>query len=136
MILGFLLYQHHQRMTSRCRTLRDSPMQRVSNIKDLLMQGKQKMLMIFRRSNSAYFSSMIRLWEGKSKMTFGDRFLAYNLRCIRNNFKIKRYMFRLDRSDDRNCCRWKSTSGFDGKMLFAHILRTNRRILEIQTANV
>ena len=34
------------------------------------------------------------------------------------------------------CCRWKSTSGLDGKMLFAHILRTNRRIFEIQTAYV
>ena len=34
------------------------------------------------------------------------------------------------------CCRWKSTSGLDGKRLFAHILRTNRRIFEIQTAYV
>ena len=34
------------------------------------------------------------------------------------------------------CCRWKSTSGLDGKKLFAHILRTNRRIFEIQTAYV
>ena len=35
-----------------------------------------------------------------------------------------------------NCCHWKSTSGSDGKRLFAHILRTNRRIFEIQTAYV
>ena len=34
------------------------------------------------------------------------------------------------------CCRWKSTSGLDGKRLLAHILRTNRRIFEIQTAYV
>ena len=34
------------------------------------------------------------------------------------------------------CCRWKSTSGLDGKRLFAHILRTYRRIFEIQTAYV
>ena len=35
-----------------------------------------------------------------------------------------------------NCCHWKSTSGLDGKRLFAHIVRTNRRIYEIQTAYV
>ena len=34
-----------------------------------------------------------------------------------------------------NCCRWKSTSGLDGKRPFAHIVRTNKRIYEIQTAN-
>ena len=32
------------------------------------------------------------------------------------------------------CCRLKSTSGVEGKRLFVHILRTNRRIFEIQTA--
>ena len=36
----------------------------------------------------------------------------------------------------KNCRRWKSTSGWDGKRLFAHNMRTNRRILEIQTAYV
>ena len=35
-----------------------------------------------------------------------------------------------------NCCHWKYTSGSDGKRLFAHIVRTNRRIFEIQTAYV
>ena len=35
-----------------------------------------------------------------------------------------------------NCCHWKSTSGLDGKRLFAHIVRTNGQIYEIQTAYV
>ena len=36
----------------------------------------------------------------------------------------------------KNCRRWKSTSGWDGKRLFAHNMRTNRRIFKIQTAYV
>ena len=35
-----------------------------------------------------------------------------------------------------NCCRWKSTSGLDGKTPFADNMRTIRRIFEIQTAFV
>ena len=36
----------------------------------------------------------------------------------------------------KKCCHWKSTSGFDGKRLFAHNLRTIGRIFEIQMAHV
>ena len=35
-----------------------------------------------------------------------------------------------------NCCRWKSTSGLDGKRLFAYNLRTNETNVKIQTAYV
>ena len=35
-----------------------------------------------------------------------------------------------------NCCRWKSTSGLDGKRLFAYNLRTNETNFKIQTAYV
>ena len=50
--------------------------------------------------------------------------------------KFKRDIFRFDSSDVRKLLSLKSTSGSDGKRLFAHILRTNGRIFENQTAYV
>ena len=66
----------------------------------------------------------------------GKDFLIISWELIDGFSKFKRHMLRFDRSDDQKCCRWKSTSGSDGKRLFAHILRFNWRIFEIQTAYV
>ena len=35
------------------------------------------------------FGNLLPVWPGKSKMTFGDMFLAHNLRSIGQNFKIQ-----------------------------------------------
>ena len=72
--------------------------------------------------------------ENLLPVSTGKGFLLITWEPIDGFLKFKRHMLRFDRSDDQKCCRWKSTSGLDGKRLFAHILRTNRRIFEIQTA--
>ena len=69
-------------------------------------------------------------------MTFEYRFLAHNLiiygRFQNSNGKCSGSIKVIT----ENCCRRKSTSGSDGKRLFVHKMRTNRRIFEIQTAYV
>ena len=64
----------------------------------------------------------------------GKGFLLKSWELIDGFSKFKRHMFRFDRSDDGKMLSLKSTSGFYGKRLFAHILRTNGRIFEIQTS--
>ena len=70
-------------------------------------------------------------------MTFKNRFLAHNLGIYGRIFKNSNGICSgLIEVITENCCRWKSTSGSDGKKLFAHNMRTNWRIFEIQTAYV
>jgi len=65
----------------------------------------------------------------------GKGFLVISWELIDGFSKFKRHIFRFDRGDDGKMLSLKSTSGFGGKRLFTYILRTNRRIFEIQTAN-
>ena len=70
-------------------------------------------------------------------MTFENRFLAHNLGIYGRIFKFKRDIFSFDGSDDRKLLSLKIYIRFRReKGLFAHIVRTNRRIFEIQTAYV
>ena len=75
-------------------------------------------------------------FDRRHDMTF--LILEIYFRCEQKNWKwaLKHHFWTYSRSglmeaNTENCCRWKSTSGFDGKRLFAHILRTNWRIFEI-----
>ena len=50
--------------------------------------------------------------------------------------KFKRQMFRIDKSDNKKLFSLKIYFRSDGKRLFAHYMRTNRRIFESLTASV
>ncbi len=69
--------------------------------------------------------------NGPQKQGFGSNY--YYWTDFRNSNGI--YSGSIEAMTE-NCCRWKSTSSFDGQRHFAYNLRTNETNFEIQTAYV
>jgi len=74
--------------------------------------------------------------ENLLPVLMGNDFLLIRWELMDGFSKFKRHVFRFIVVITEKCCRWKSTSGFDGKSFFAHNLRSNRRIFKIRTAFV
>ena len=69
--------------------------------------------------------------NGPQKQVFGSNY--YYWTDFRNSNGIYSGSIKVM---TENCCRWISTSGLDGKRLFAYNLRTNETNFKIQTAYV